>query len=844
MPIIAGEMEMTYLMTASRMSNLYALMNDKELRDVASNLVDAFTKHINIDGRGTRIIDALTLQPLRSAEGEGEGKQTAIHLATDVATALRNRLNREAGSELYTSAYHQRENDDQLGFIKTANRCTKVVVRGVLFQPVLASQGNSHIIFRKQEGISDIAGQIQEILLHRRRQKGAEALITETFLVVRTFAELMPPHATLDPYRRYPMAGKLYYSDLEDAIHIVRPKEIICHFAKTSSLDFGIPGADCIHVLPLNRIRHFLDIEADAVTSEEDEDSEGDNEAQAEKEFIVPPNEDPAHEDRRQESFRPPGRLDHFEQDREDALSEAQDILSRYRQTQETVSVEKPSSPWEDPIRFMPSIKDPDLWRVRVQKGLEMQVISTILLRSLNRNIPIATAFLKAEIPGFIYIEGSYADCMAAVRGVDGVRLRFDSSTQIELVNLSDRIAVLNQSSLDIRQLRSSFVRIQDRSIYRYDLAYVLSVSPNSFAKVLVVPRNAVICPLSGRKRRSPGKPCLARSPWSDDLEKVFPLPPLNDGKRYLEGLEIRRIHCRHLRPAAIPTVEELTLFEISPLYDPESSEVTEFTAAILRQREWRVPLEAGEDVMVISGAFRGVKGRIREVFPTTTRITTSNLDEMGSFEALVTDTQASVPISVGAHVEVTSGPYHGACGRVLDIHDTLVVIQPSSAGIDYRPTEIEIPTTELMRSFDVGDFIQIYDGEHRGLTGFVVELNANMVSIFLHESNSDVATPQPVLVSATTFSIKKCTRLQLANRPANLQTQPSIESAHSPDVFRGLEVLFVKHNLFKGRFGYIVGHSYVAGSSSRERLIFQVNPGISISTYTIEATPEQLEEK
>lgn len=245
---------MTYLTTACRVANLHAILSDFGA-GVAPELLSAYKNFKNYDGRGTRIFDSVTLQPSIQLEGIGDpGRgRKEIKITPSAFAAFKSRLNAEAGETVYVPALQSKQ-QHQIGLNDRAVLCTKVMVRGVRYQPLSSSSRNCHIIFRDHRNIAqERPGQIQEILLHKRRLTTGTPMTEETFIVVQTYSPLLDVDIPKDDYRKYGVAGALYYAHFENNVVVIRPQDIVCHFAKTTLSSFPIESP-CIHVLPLNRV--------------------------------------------------------------------------------------------------------------------------------------------------------------------------------------------------------------------------------------------------------------------------------------------------------------------------------------------------------------------------------------------------------------------------------------------------------------------------------------------------------------------------------------------------------------------------------------------------------------
>ncbi|KDQ28554.1 hypothetical protein PLEOSDRAFT_1027583, partial [Pleurotus ostreatus PC15] len=226
-----GEIEMTYLTTASRVANLHGILSDYGPA-VEPGLLSAYSKFMNYDGRGTRIYDSVSLQPsIQEAVGDPGSKKNEIRMTPQVFNAFISRLNAESENTRYVPALHPKK-QHQLGLGDRVVRCTKVMVRGVRFQPLSSLSRNCHIIFRlDQNAQEERPGRVQEILIHKRRFTAGGPLIEETFLVIQVYSSLLGVDISKDDYRKYPMAGSLYYAHFETNVVVIRPQDIVCHFA-------------------------------------------------------------------------------------------------------------------------------------------------------------------------------------------------------------------------------------------------------------------------------------------------------------------------------------------------------------------------------------------------------------------------------------------------------------------------------------------------------------------------------------------------------------------------------------------------------------------------------------
>lgn len=97
------------------------------------------------------------------------------------------------------------------------------------------------------------AGQISQLFLHRRIPADGVPVV-EPFIVVDEYIPLSAEHATQDPYRRFPLIDtKLYYDRFHERSAVIRPADILCHFAALVCTPDNI-GKPCIVVRLLDRV--------------------------------------------------------------------------------------------------------------------------------------------------------------------------------------------------------------------------------------------------------------------------------------------------------------------------------------------------------------------------------------------------------------------------------------------------------------------------------------------------------------------------------------------------------------------------------------------------------------
>lgn len=119
---------------------------------------------------------------------------------------------------------------------------------GSTFSPSRISPGNSNIIV----GSTTDWNVCRILEIFSFQSEGS----FDVYLVVERYAPLTPREAKVDPYRRYPHAGSLVHSKVQDTL-IVKATDVLCHCATTPVVVPGV-GETSLHVLPLIRVRMIL----------------------------------------------------------------------------------------------------------------------------------------------------------------------------------------------------------------------------------------------------------------------------------------------------------------------------------------------------------------------------------------------------------------------------------------------------------------------------------------------------------------------------------------------------------------------------------------------------------
>ncbi|KAI0691929.1 hypothetical protein C8T65DRAFT_711462 [Cerioporus squamosus] len=210
-----GELEMTFMMQMSRMANLRPILRTDTVKNAMPTFVAAYNRLSQEDRRGMRLDE--TMRGASDNAIEVVDRKKGILLDDNVYRALRDRIRLEGtvykgdGSGQDSS---RRDSRDPPSLCRSR------------------AQGDSNVIFCYPAFEGKGAGRIEQIFIHKRRNGWEVA--EEIYLVMRRLTSLNDKDRSLDPYQSFPIGGALYYDEYNKTLLVVRPSDLVCHFAKTS----------------------------------------------------------------------------------------------------------------------------------------------------------------------------------------------------------------------------------------------------------------------------------------------------------------------------------------------------------------------------------------------------------------------------------------------------------------------------------------------------------------------------------------------------------------------------------------------------------------------------------
>ncbi|OSD00157.1 hypothetical protein PYCCODRAFT_1371822 [Trametes coccinea BRFM310] len=264
-----GDLEMTMMMSSCRNANLRPLLDAPPVRSAMPVFVHELERLSTEDRRGMRLDEARRLLHDVAPPKTQHGKGKTITLDDLTFRALLHKLNHEPGSMRYIAESNESDSDSPT-LSREARETSKLDISGVFYRPWRTAPGDSNVIFRRPEDGRHCAGRIERIFQHCRKI-GNGSTAQESFIVVKELVELKVEDVVHDPYRCFGrVGGWLCYAMYRPEELLLRPDEVLCHFAKTMLGELRIEGQwlceregrkwmekgqEYVHVRPLDRVR-------------------------------------------------------------------------------------------------------------------------------------------------------------------------------------------------------------------------------------------------------------------------------------------------------------------------------------------------------------------------------------------------------------------------------------------------------------------------------------------------------------------------------------------------------------------------------------------------------------
>ncbi|KAF6745571.1 hypothetical protein DFP72DRAFT_824306 [Ephemerocybe angulata] len=251
-----GDIEMTYMYTATRMANLLSLLSLAKVMRIVRNMYARLEKYFGRPERGTRTHDIFTRD--RGVTHTSRAAKKAI-LSDPIFNALGHYLN-SFGEEIYIPASTRLAKKETEIFLHPEIEMLHVIShQGVDYRPMYRSPGDSNILLRVEaaHGSSDLHYQpvrILQIFAHSRKTPD-DRNVRQVFCAVQHLKPLPASLVGQDWFRRFgAVGGSLWTREYTPDICIIEPTAIVCHFARTA-MDLEELPIPAFHILPLDRVR-------------------------------------------------------------------------------------------------------------------------------------------------------------------------------------------------------------------------------------------------------------------------------------------------------------------------------------------------------------------------------------------------------------------------------------------------------------------------------------------------------------------------------------------------------------------------------------------------------------
>ncbi|KAF9494453.1 hypothetical protein BDN71DRAFT_1563657 [Pleurotus eryngii] len=504
---------------------------------------------------------------------------------------------------------------------------------------------------------------------------------------------------------------------------------------------------------PYRDILAFLDIEAGVDNSDDDDDDDG---VDADDLISDAPEissgvliTDRHHTDQ----------LEHWNTD---AQSMVNAIMGRYRSSQgsawkaqHTADQKKYTEGWKTTVAYLPSVTDGDIWKVAVTPGTELNVVATIFNKVSALEIDgVESAFYREGIPGVVYVEArNYGAALTVLKGINNVWLRYYKAEggPVDLVPISERLALLAMDNKFVNEVekmvneQQRFVRIRDRTRYRHNLGIIANYNMDArHALVLVVPRELIA--VRGRRRRLAAPPALKMDYFVEGEEGhssdralltsdgIRNLDSVSSDGQYLSGLEVRRVDVDKLVYHDIhPAAHELDLFEAT-----RDDEICKFVnhARYLQIRQ-------GEKFEVTQGPWKGFKGVVGEAIVTEPTLSVRLKGRYCWEDIEVPKEDLAHTGPQGSITTVKAGPYTGLKGKIRSYLRHTAVISPDTDAEQM----IDVGVSDIQRTIDLGDEVEIMMGLLKGRSGFYVGMDEAKAEIYLDDPASAEGKEVPQVI-------------------------------------------------------------------------------------------------
>ncbi|KAK4688473.1 transcription elongation factor SPT5, partial [Tremellales sp. Uapishka_1] len=361
---------------------------------------------------------------------------------------------------------------------------------------------------------------------------------------------------------------------------------------------------------------------------------------------------------------------------------------------------------------LMPGVNDPNLWQVRVkvssisrmcdasltdrQTGREQAICASIFRRCFSTQysanpLEIISVFFRDSLQGLIFLEARQsASVRKACEGIVGIYL----SREITLVPIEEMAPLLRIKKKEVSLVPGMWVRHR-RGKYTGDLAQVVDVDQLTSGVVAIkyLPRIDLTPKDRNREKGLNGKATTkppARLFQPAEIKKAYGRGSVRtgnqgnfffDNEEFIDGFCIKDVKLNLVTSENVnPTLEEISGFS------GEGAEPGKF------------------DLSAIADANKNLTAAV---------------------------------LSPGDQVEVFEGEQTGMFGLVETVGSDVISLKV--VGGEIHGQTVEVPARSVRKRFDVGEHVKVLSGKHTDLSGMVVEVKGDVVTVMADQGEQEI---------------------------------------------------------------------------------------------------------
>lgn len=420
----------------------------------------------------------------------------------------------------------------------------------------------------------------------------------------------------------------------------------------------------------------FIDVEAEVDEDEEDENEEDEEYQSLKRDFIANDEEEEAAMLANASNYLRSTSTSRAQQQRatpEDLQAEEQRLRSLYG-AQRFYDESAGASSAEPQQALLPTLADPKLWLVRCKAGRESAIVCALLQKAMKlaksqAPLLITGAVAREHLKGFFYVEArNMAHVTHAINGVANVY-----ALNISLVPIAEMVQVLwpTPKSLTDAPTVDSWVRVK-RGKYAGDLALVIQViDVGELFRLRLVPRLSVYAQSTTDQAEAKAPARLFNPQEVAKLDREHSITKSRGhwvylGETYRDGFLEKDFRLTSLVVRSVKPTVE----ELA-LFQRDQSATTQSTVAA--KATTTAIFGVGDLVRVIEGEFRNLLGTITSVQASSEMLTVKFQEHTAS--ATLSFRSCQKHLRCGDHVHVEQGEHRGESGLVVNIDDRFATL-------------------------------------------------------------------------------------------------------------------------------------------------------------------------